>query len=98
MFFMEFHLSYSIFMDCANIHQGGAKKNANLTLKVFGHLAVLPEDVSAPMDVFSALSPILIGEPPSDKTTFTLMRCLTTLCAYNLLKGSVESGVFLHGG
>ena len=70
-----------------------------MILTLFNHFAVFPEDVPVPTDVFTALTPILVGGAPSDKTTLKLRGCLTTLLNYNLLKGSVAegSGVFMHG-
>ena len=75
------------------------KKNSKLTLALFHHFAVHPEDVPVPTDVFAALTLTLVGGTSSDEMTLKLRGCLTTLLNYNLLKGSVAegSGVFMHG-
>ena len=53
--------------------------------------------VTVPVPVFTALTPILIdGGVPCKRFTFDIRTCLTTLLDYNLLKGSLSAGVFLH--
>ena len=76
-------------------------KHAHMTLAIFAHFAVFPEDVPVPLDVFTVLTRALAGPgcEPSKRTTMKIRACLKTLLNYNLLKGSTSegSGVFMHG-
>ena len=82
----------------AMIEKSGAKKNSEMMLAIFSHFAVFPEDVAVPLDVFTTLTKTVAGCEPSKKATMQIRASLTTLLAYNLLKGSTSAGagVFMH--
>ena len=67
-----------------------------MTLALFHHFAVFPEDVGVPLEVFVALTKTITGCDTSKKTTMQIRASLKTLLKHHLLKGSTGSGVLMH--
>ena len=63
---------------------------------MFTFFAVFPEDVPVPVDFFNALAPLISGVVQSVKARLEVGGCLSTLVKFNLLKGSMAGGLFMH--
>jgi hypothetical protein len=64
--------------------------------RVFKFFAVFPEHVAVPAGFFNALTPLILGTGEGTMARLAVGGCLATLVKFNLLKGSVADGVFMH--